>query len=263
MLLGGEPGSLEWCSLWPFFSCDHRGKRNWAGPAQLSLPTQSHSRKHRRVMAYRGFPGGSSCKESACNAEDPGSVPGLGRSPREGNGNPLTFTYLMAYMGKDLKQSRHMYMDNRITLLYFWNQHNIVYQLYFNLKRKKKTYGVKSPTKHWVGKKLFHYEENQTKFLSSPIIRTQSRHSLWLSPGFQLFLCLLLVRRFFQCSHQTKFGSYYPLTRQKERGTTEDEMVGWHHRLNGPEFEQALGDGEGQGGLVCCSPWGRKELDTT
>ena len=36
---------------------------------------------------------------------------------------------------------------------------------------------------------------------------------------------------------------------------TADEMVGWHHRLNGQEFEQALGDGEGQGGLVCCGPW--------
>ena len=40
-------------------------------------------------------------------------------------------------------------------------------------------------------------------------------------------------------------------------------MVGWHHRLNGPEFEQAPGDSEGQGSLVCRSPWGCKELDTT
>ena len=40
-------------------------------------------------------------------------------------------------------------------------------------------------------------------------------------------------------------------------------MVGWHHLLNGHEFEQVLGDGEGQGGLVCCIPWGGKELDTT
>ena len=39
--------------------------------------------------------------------------------------------------------------------------------------------------------------------------------------------------------------------------------VGWHHRLHGHEFEQGLGVGDGQGGLVCCSPWGRKELDTT
>ena len=44
---------------------------------------------------------------------------------------------------------------------------------------------------------------------------------------------------------------------------TEDEMVGRHHPLNGHEFEQALGDGEGQGGLACCSPWGRNESDTT
>ena len=50
---------------------------------------------------------------------------------------------------------------------------------------------------------------------------------------------------------------------RQARGMTEDEMVGWHHRLNRHEFEQALGHGEGQGSLACCSPWGRKELDTT
>ena len=44
---------------------------------------------------------------------------------------------------------------------------------------------------------------------------------------------------------------------------TEDEMVGWHHRLYGYEFEQAPGVGDGQGRLVCCSSWGRKESDTT
>ena len=44
---------------------------------------------------------------------------------------------------------------------------------------------------------------------------------------------------------------------------TEDEMVGWHHRLDGHEFEQALGVGDGQGGLECCSPGGHKESDTT
>ena len=43
---------------------------------------------------------------------------------------------------------------------------------------------------------------------------------------------------------------------------TEDEMVGWHHRLNGREFEQASGVGDSQGDLVCCSPWGRKKSDT-
>ena len=44
---------------------------------------------------------------------------------------------------------------------------------------------------------------------------------------------------------------------------TEDETVGWHHRLGGHEFEQAPGAGEGQGSLACCSPWGRKESDRT
>ena len=44
---------------------------------------------------------------------------------------------------------------------------------------------------------------------------------------------------------------------------TEEEMVGWHHRLNGHEFEQTLGDGEGQRSLACCSSWGRNELDMT
>ena len=51
--------------------------------------------------------------------------------------------------------------------------------------------------------------------------------------------------------------------RQEEKGTTKDEMVGWYHQLNGHEFEQAPGDSEGQGSLVCCSPWGHKESDKT
>ena len=44
---------------------------------------------------------------------------------------------------------------------------------------------------------------------------------------------------------------------------TEDKMAGWHHRLDGHEFEQVLGDGDGQGSLVCCSPWDHKESATT
>ena len=51
--------------------------------------------------------------------------------------------------------------------------------------------------------------------------------------------------------------------RWEEKRMTEDEMVGWHHWLNGHESEQALVAGDGQGGLACCSPWGHKESDTT
>ena len=50
---------------------------------------------------------------------------------------------------------------------------------------------------------------------------------------------------------------------QKEKGTTEDEMAGWHHRLDGQEFGWTPGLGDGQGGLACCNSWGRKESDTT
>ena len=50
---------------------------------------------------------------------------------------------------------------------------------------------------------------------------------------------------------------------QEEKGTTEDEMAGWHHQLDGRGFEWTPGDGDGQGGLVCCDSWGRKESDTT
>ena len=51
--------------------------------------------------------------------------------------------------------------------------------------------------------------------------------------------------------------------RQEEKGTTEHEMVGWHQWFSGHDSEQALGVGDGQGGLVCCSPWGHEESDTT
>ena len=50
--------------------------------------------------------------------------------------------------------------------------------------------------------------------------------------------------------------------RREDKGTTEDEMVGWHHRLDGHEFGWTLGVGDGQGGLVCCGSWGRKDSDT-
>ena len=50
---------------------------------------------------------------------------------------------------------------------------------------------------------------------------------------------------------------------RQEKKVTKDETIAWHHRLNGREFEQAPGDGDGQGSLLCCSPWGHKESDMT
>ena len=51
--------------------------------------------------------------------------------------------------------------------------------------------------------------------------------------------------------------------RQEDKGTTEGEMTGWHHQLDGHEFEQALGVGESWGSLICCSPWDCKKLNMT
>ena len=64
---------------------------------------------------------------------------------------------------------------------------------------------------------------------------------------------------------KSQLAGKYPDARKdwglEEKGMTEDEMVGWHHRLNGHESEQIPGDSEGQGSLACCSPWGHKESD--
>ena len=58
------------------------------------------------------------------------------------------------------------------------------------------------------------------------------------------------------------YGKSHKIIKEK-KGATDDEMVGLHHRLNGQEFEQILGDGDGQGSLMCYSPWGYKESDMT
>ena len=64
-----------------------------------------------------------------------------------------------------------------------------------------------------------------------------------------------------ELTHWKRFWCWERL-KEEEKGTTEDEMVGWHHWLNGHEFEQDPWVGSGQGNLACCSPWGRKESDT-
>ena len=68
-------------------------------------------------------------------------------------------------------------------------------------------------------------------------------------------------------SIKRNYKNYYPDAgkdgRQKEKGMTEEEMIGWHHQLSGHEFAQTEGDNEGQGSLAYCSPWGHKESDTT
>ena len=68
----------------------------------------------------------------------------------------------------------------------------------------------------------------------------------------QYFGHLMTLWKRLRCWERLKVGG---------EGTTEDEMVGWHRQRDGHEFEQVPGVGDGQGGLVCCSPWGHKESD--
>ena len=137
-----------------------------------------------------GFPGGSDGKESACNVEDPSSIPGSGRPPGEGNGNPLQYSYLGNPMDR----------------------------------------GAWWATVHRVAK-------SQTWLSDFTLATWCEEPTHWKRPDA---------------------GKDWG---QEEKGATEDEIVGWHHRLSGHELEQIWGDSDGQGSLACCSPWGHKELD--
>ena len=83
---------------------------------------------------------------------------------------------------------------------------------------------------------------------------------------WDFFVCLFWFLVIFFLSHPVLIGKDSDAGRdwgQEEKGTTEDEMGGWHHWLDGREFEWTPGVGNGQGGLVCCDSWGRKESDMT
>ena len=85
-----------------------------------------------------------------------------------------------------------------------------------------------------------------------------------ISPEYTLEgLMLKLKLQYFGHQMQRTDSLEKTLILGKEKGITEDEMVGWHCRFDGHEFEQASGVGDGQGSLVCCSPWGQKESDMT
>ena len=121
--------------------------------------------------------------------------------------------------------------------------------------------------------------------LSSESLNLQSRKTEWNCSVKQLILQILLIHqvqikqmryrsRRNERKKRTEKNRYFCFENQfywvkvsdwgqEEKWATEDEMIGWHHWLNGHEFEQTLGDSEGQGSLVCCSPWGRKESDMT
>ena len=134
-------------------------------------------------------------------------------------------------------------------------------------------YGCES----WAIKKAEHQRINAfvlwywRRFLRVPWMARRSNQSIWkeTNPKYSLegLMLKLKLQYFGHLMRRTDWSEKTLMLRkdwrQEEKGMTEDEMVGWHHQLNGHEFEQVSGAGYGQGSLACCSPWGHKESDTT
>ena len=120
----------------------------------------------------------------------------------------------------------------------------------------------------WVLKNWWFWTVVMEKTLESPLDCKEIQPSILkeISPGISLdrmMLKLVLWPPHVKCWFIGKDSDAGRDWGQEEKGTTEDEMAGWHHWLNGREFEWTPGVGDGQGGLACCDSWGRKELDTT
>ena len=109
------------------------------------------------------------------------------------------------------------------------------------------------------------------KILESPVVCNETKpvnpkgNQLWIFPGVVDAKAEAPIS--WPPDSKCRLTGKYPDTgkdrRQKEKRVTEDEMVRWHHQLSGHEFEETLGDSEGQGSLVCCNTWGLKESDMT
>ena len=217
---------------------------------------------------------------NAEDARDPGLIPGSGRSPGIGSGNTLQYSCLENCMDRGAWWAIvHGATKTRLNIHSLLSRY---YSLFADITLQKKVCLVKTMASSPVGMWELDYKESWAlknwcfwtvvleKTLESPLdckeiqpVHSEGNQSwavitstdaeaeapkLW-SPDAKNWLI----------GKDPDAGKDW---RQK-KGTTEDEMVGWHHQLNGHEFEQALGVGDGQGGLACCSPRGHKESDTT
>ena len=194
------------------------------------------------LLTGLGFPCSSAGKESACNEGDLGSIPGLERSSGEGNG------YLLQCYG----------LENSIDCIPWGHR----------VRHGWATF----TTFTFQGTRVQEWEEVKL----SPFQRLRERAPLgiWWLIGAPYYKPPPWTTTWSWWMEGLMFGPPDVKSQltgkdpdagkdwgQEEKEETEDEMVGWHHRLSGHEFEQTLGDSEGQGSLLCCSPWGRKESD--
>ena len=175
---------------------------------------------------------------------DTGSIPGLGRSPGGGHGNPLQYSCLenptdrslAGYSPRDCKEldtTERMSMQHTALKLAKLLNSNISHLFSYRLLFKLNTTVSSKGNQPWI-------------FTG----RTNAEVSILRLPDVKSWLI-------------GKDPDAGKDRRQEEKGTTEDEVVGWHHWLNGHELEQTLGDSEGDGSLACCSPWGHKDSDMT
>ena len=126
--------------------------------------------------------------------------------------------------------------------------------------RKKAEHQRTDAFKLWCWRRLLRVSWTARRSNQSILKEMNPEHSL---EGLMLKLKLILWPSYTKCWLIGKDPDSGKDWRQEEKGMTEDEIVGWHHWLNGHEFEWTPGVGDGQGGLACFSPWGHKESDMT
>ena len=121
----------------------------------------------------------------------------------------------------------------------------------------------------WAPKNWCFWTVVLEKTLESPTARRSNQSILKDSPGYSLEGLMLKLELQYLGHLMWRADSFEKalilgkIEGRRRRGTTEDEMVRWHHRLDGHEFEWTPGVGDGQGSLACCDSWGRRESDTT
>ena len=207
------------------------------------------------------FPCGSAGKESACNAGDLGLIPGLGRSPGEGKGYLLQYSGLensMDYTVHGVAKSWTWLFTNKGPSLVKAMVYPIVMYGYESWTIEKAECWIIDAFKMWCWIRRL----KSLGLQGDPTINPKGNQS-WIFIG--------------RTDDEAETPILWPPDvknqligkdpdagrdwRREEKGTTEDEMVGWQHWRDGHEFEQAPGAGEWQGGLVCCSPWGHRVRD--
>ena len=178
-------------------------------------------------MKVMGFPWGSAGKESTCNVGDLVSIPGLRRSPGEGKGYPLQYS--------GLENSMHCIV------------HGVA-----DTTEQVSLHKWKSCISSTFEKSKNRFARRSNQSILKEISPGCSLEEMMLKLKLQYFDHLMRRVDSLEKAHAGRDWG------QEEKGTTEDEMAGWHHQLDGQESEWTLGVGDGQGGLACCDSWGRR-----